>query len=322
MSEPTTTIRHRAINSSAQEAYRENDPDKSRVAHQLVQEQRKIDDEPHKSNSFKKGSIKYLRSCITFGSYGILFCIAVVIGLEAFFHKFGNISGFTIVRNHHHDRGDRGGGGGTTTSASQDEYDWNLVVVYITTVIVTGTGLALAWIESTNKKTEIDFYHSEKKREMWEYDNYIEGEIKEMVELYCKKGMPEPDAEIVVNLLSKYRDLFVDIMMAEELNLLPVELHLSPMETGLSTLFSFITFGLIPLLPFIFSHIMFTKLHRNIVFPLFILIVESILFIFGALKSKYFTGSLWKEGIIASMNGIISILGSLCVGYYLGYLLS
>ncbi|GAM17871.1 hypothetical protein SAMD00019534_010460, partial [Acytostelium subglobosum LB1] len=291
----------RLLRTSAQEAYRNKDVAKSKAAH------RKIDDEPHKSNAFKKGSIKYLKSGIGFGSYAILFCIAIVIGLEALFNRFNqhNIQQQQNADNNLVQRWTSG-------------HDWDSLILYITTVILTGSGVALAFIESHNKRVDINFYESEKKRETWEYDNYVEGEQREMVELYCKKGMNQDDAVVVVDLLSKYRDLFVDIMMAEELNLIPVELHLSPMETGLTAMISFLIFGLVPLTPFFFSHLIYSELQRNIAFPLFILIVELELFLIGALKSKFYVGTWWGEGLISAWNGVVSILVSLVVGHSLG----
>ena len=48
-----------------------------------------------------------------------------------------------------------------------------------------------------SSKAELAFQLKEKSRETWEYDNYLEGEKKEMVELYVKKGMTEEDATLV-----------------------------------------------------------------------------------------------------------------------------
>ena len=43
-----------------------------------------------------------------------------------------------------------------------------------------------------------------------ELDNYPEGEVEEMVELYVAKGMKEGDARATMGLMSKYKELFVD----------------------------------------------------------------------------------------------------------------
>ena len=67
---------------------------------------------------------------------------------------------------------------------------------------------------------------SERKGEERELDNYPEGEIKEMVELYEERDMKKDDAILVVETMAKYRDFFVDVMMEEELKLnVPEEGH-------------------------------------------------------------------------------------------------
>jgi hypothetical protein len=42
-------------------------------------------------------------------------------------------------------------------------------------------------------------------REMWEVENYIEGEKKEMVEIYEAKGVSKEDATTLVDVLSRYK---------------------------------------------------------------------------------------------------------------------
>lgn len=42
-----------------------------------------------------------------------------------------------------------------------------------------------------------------------------------MIEFYTKKGMPENEAETTVRTMAKYKDLFIDVMMVEELGILP-----------------------------------------------------------------------------------------------------
>ena len=62
-------------------------------------------------------------------------------------------------------------------------------------------------------------YNRERDREEWELENYKEGEVREMVELYESKGMTPSDAMSVIRKISKYRDFFIDVMMVEELEM-------------------------------------------------------------------------------------------------------
>jgi hypothetical protein len=43
-----------------------------------------------------------------------------------------------------------------------------------------------------------------------ETENYLEGEKKEMVDLYETKGLTREDAQIVVDILAKNKETFVD----------------------------------------------------------------------------------------------------------------
>jgi hypothetical protein len=69
-----------------------------------------------------------------------------------------------------------------------------------------------------------------------ELENFPEGEIKEMVELYTSKGLSESDARAVVEILSKNEPFFVDIMMLEELEIAPYR-GLPPFQDGFMFLF-------------------------------------------------------------------------------------
>ena len=51
---------------------------------------------------------------------------------------------------------------------------------------------------------ENDAIMKERAREAWELENFKEGEIMEMVDIYEEKGMERKDAEIVVRTMAKY----------------------------------------------------------------------------------------------------------------------
>ena len=84
-------------------------------------------------------------------------------------------------------------------------------------------------------------------------DNNPEGEKQEMLELYKSKGMADEDARLISETLSKHRDIWIDVMMTQELGIL--ESEESPIKNGLITFTSFTIYGLIPLLPFIVARI-------------------------------------------------------------------
>jgi len=73
--------------------------------------------------------------------------------------------------------------------------------------------------EFLSSKAESEWIITEREREAWEMENYPEGEVKEMIDIYESRGMERHDAEKVVQIMSKYENFFVDVMMAEELHL-------------------------------------------------------------------------------------------------------
>eukprot|EP01099_Mayorella_cantabrigiensis_P004243 TRINITY_DN317_c0_g1_i2.p1 TRINITY_DN317_c0_g1~~TRINITY_DN317_c0_g1_i2.p1 ORF type:complete len:226 (-),score=13.72 TRINITY_DN317_c0_g1_i2:329-1006(-) len=110
------------------------------------------------------------------------------------------------------------------------------ISVYQTLLISLGFLCSLslwsALSEFNLKKLEYDVYTWERKREKWECDNFIEGERKEMIEIYQNKGLSREDAEKVIRTLSSNTELFVDLMMVEELGIMPIHNRVSSQVFG------------------------------------------------------------------------------------------
>ena len=144
--------------------------------------------------------------------------------------------------------------------------------------------------EFLSSKANNEWILSERKREEWELESFPEGAVQEMVEIYEAKGMSQEDAALVIQTMAKYKDLFVDIMMNQELGLqVPEEDHImESMKEGSVMFCAFAFFGALPLLGYVIIPGLFPDLSSDILFWSACCVTGIVLFCMGAVKS-YFT---------------------------------
>jgi len=175
-------------------------------------------------------------------------------------------------------------------------------------------GLSMAIGDFLSTKSEMEYQKAERAREEWEVEHYPEGEKKELVELYEAKGIPAADARQMVDTVARHPKAWVDIMMVEELGILPEEE--SPLKNALTTFVSFAVFGFIPLLATILARVV-PFLAAN-TFPVSIALVAVTLFALGAAKTKV-TGRPWfASGLETLVVGGITAAAAWGVGKLLG----
>lgn len=148
--------------------------------------------------------------------------------------------------------------------------------------------------EFLSSKAENEWILSERKREAWEMENYPEGEVQEMIDIYEKRGMDRADATLVINTMSKYKDFFIDVMMAEELALqVPEEDHtMDSFKEGVVMFLSFAIFGTFPLLGYVIIPVLFPDLGHEVLFRCACAVTGTVLFTMGCVKS-IFSNSHW-----------------------------
>jgi VIT1/CCC1 family predicted Fe2+/Mn2+ transporter len=149
--------------------------------------------------------------------------------------------------------------------------------------------LAMGVGEFLSSKAENEWILSERRREAWEMENYPEGEIREMIDIYVERGMSLEDATLVVQTMSKYKDFFVDVMMTEELGLqVPEEDHKTEsMKEGVVMFCSFASFGALPILGYIIIPGLFPDVGEDVLFAAACVITGLVLFGMGCVKSIF-----------------------------------
>ena len=113
-------------------------------------------------------------------------------------------------------------------------------------------GLSMSIGAFLSAKAQKDRFHKHKKIEYWEVDNIPESEVEEIREIFQNKGFEGKILEEIVEVITEDRDLWVDIMMKEELEM--IEEKKSPFLIGTATLISFIVVGFIPLFFYVWDY--------------------------------------------------------------------
>lgn len=81
-------------------------------------------------------------------------------------------------------------------------------------------GLSMGIGDYLSEVSEIEYIESEKKREEWEFANFQEGEVQEMIDIYREKGVSRKDAETILRTMAKYPRFFIDHMMVCEVKVI------------------------------------------------------------------------------------------------------
>ncbi len=103
--------------------------------------------------------------------------------------------------------------------------------------------------EFLSARSEKDLYHSVRDKEIHEIKHNPEMERRETIEILSDKGMTGKDANSMADILERYPDYYGDFMMAYEIGMADPADE-SPALNGLATFGAFITFGVIPLIPY------------------------------------------------------------------------
>lgn len=159
-------------------------------------------------------------------------------------------------------------------------------------------GFAMSVGSYLSAKSERAVYEKHKQTEYWEVDNMPEKEREEVREIYQEKGFEGELLEQVVEVICSDRDRWVNVMMKEELEMIPDVK--SPFATGATTYISFILVGIIPLITYVWDYA---------IQPL-----ENVFWMASSLTVLAFVGIGWLKSFVTETSKTKGILETLLLG--------
>lgn len=183
-----------------------------------------------------------------------------------------------------------------------------VIILGLANLLADGTSMGTGSYLAT--KSEMDQYKRLRKEELEEIEEDPELETEEVREFYRAKGLDEEDVERVTQAIVSDKDTWADVMMLEEHGLTENSAS-HPLAHGITTFCSFIVFGTIPLIPYLFG------IERDLRFTVAIWSTFAALAILGLTRS-WVTKERWFRGPLEII--FIGALGAV-VAYIIGMLL-
>jgi len=187
----------------------------------------------------------------------------------------------------------------------------------VVTSIVFGLALGSGLRNYVKYSTEFDTFARERKRELWEMQNYVEGERNEMVELFVNDGVSEADARKAIDLLSQpqYEQFFVDLMMVKELNMQIPDKRYPPVLLGLATAAIAFGTGTLPIVGYLICGVLgLVRSAEPVDIPALLVVVAGLLLAVLAIFSTYKIQILPHRSLTSVYGATLAICGCVAVG--------
>jgi vacuolar iron transporter family protein len=187
------------------------------------------------------------------------------------------------------------------------------VVIILGLANLFADGFSMAVGNYLSSKSDKEFIQKERAREEWEIKNYPKGEVDEIRAIFKKKGFKGKQLDAAVKTITSNKKVWVDTMMADELNLM--EDKNSPVKKGAVTFVSFAIIGFIPLIPYILSFS--SEVIKQNVYPLSVIMTFIAFFFIGSAK-VYVTKKNWlKSGLETLLVGGAAAIIAYGIGFFL-----
>ncbi len=167
--------------------------------------------------------------------------------------------------------------------------------------------LSMAAVAYTSTLADRDFYESQVEREKEHIRKFSAIEREEIRRIYEAKGFTGKQLDEIVDTITSDEQRWVDVMLAEELKVSPVE-ESGLLKTAVIVGFAAVVGSLIPVAPF-FGLPVWMAMWAAIA------LAGASLFIVGAYKATVTVGIWWKSGLQMLGIGLVTALVSYAIGY-------
>ncbi len=191
----------------------------------------------------------------------------------------------------------------------------NTIVIIMGFANLIADGFAMSIGSYLSAKSESEVYDKHRKTEYWEVENIPEMEREEIRQIYTGYGFEGELLDKVVGVITADKDRWVDVMMKEELEMIPGTK--SPFAIGAATFISFIVVGLIPMLSYLIDLFHPLMMNQFVISAAF----TSIAFIIIGLVKTEITKTSKIKGVWETlMLGLIAAILAYYVGDFLEHI--
>jgi VIT1/CCC1 family predicted Fe2+/Mn2+ transporter len=158
-----------------------------------------------------------------------------------------------------------------------------------------------------SSKAEVEQANKLRKQYLWRCEKEPEKQKVIMRGLFMDKGFTDHESSVIVECLGENKRVFADVMLLEIEGVQADDSNwIEPIKEGIITFCSFIVFGAVPLISFIFAPSKQKSTKPDVFFYVSIGLTAVSLFMLGALKNLLVKKSTLKGGLIMLIQGGIA----------------
>lgn len=184
------------------------------------------------------------------------------------------------------------------------------VILVLGAANIVADGFSMAASNYTGSKAENDEFDRIRAHEEEQIKRDRDGEIQEIREIFRSKGFEGKDLDRAVEIITSDEKLWVDTMLTEEYGL-PMS-ERSPFRAAFGTFIAFMLCGLVPLLPFLISEQVLTRVNAT---WWSVLLTGVVFFGIGSLKSRWSLVGWFRSGMETTLIGLGAALIAFGIGY-------